>query len=106
MTAREAGKFELSCWISAALEGLVEAGAELGQTAADVSYWRLSDVRQLARRSLDSHRLQRRVARRRLQHAVTRRLNLPATMNSQGIAESAGPAAVTVAVSMATNSAP
>jgi hypothetical protein len=82
MTAREAGKFELSCWISATLEGLVEAGAELGQTAGDVSYWRLSDARQLARQSVDSHRLQRRVARRRLQHAITRRLHLPATMNT------------------------
>jgi hypothetical protein len=53
MTAREAGKFELSCWISAALESLVEAGAELDQTPDDVSYWRLSDVRQLARLPVD-----------------------------------------------------
>jgi phosphohistidine swiveling domain-containing protein len=81
MTAREAGKFELSCWISAILEALVETAAECGQAADDVSYWRLSDVRQMARGAVDPHRLETRVARRRMRHAVTQRLHLPATIN-------------------------
>ncbi|HEY3733617.1 MAG TPA: PEP-utilizing enzyme [Streptosporangiaceae bacterium] len=82
ITAREAGKFEWSCWISAILQSLVEAGAELGHTADDVSYWRLPDVRQLASGSLDDRGLRSRVTHRRSQHEITRRLHLPPTMSS------------------------